>query len=198
MKILRITSSPRKNMSQSIMLGTIIVEKLLAANPGATVTHKDLTASPFPHLEEVHLKAFYTPAEIDLPGRAEAIRHSDEAIAQIKEADVLVIEAPVYNLTISSTLKAWLDHIIRAGVTFNYTPNGSAGLLTGKKVYVAVSSGGIYSAGPGKDRDFVKPLLRAVLGTVGITDISFIVAEGLNVPVVKETAFQKAVDSITL
>jgi FMN-dependent NADH-azoreductase len=198
MRILRITSSLRKENSQSIKLGAIIVEKLLAANPGATVKHKDLTASPFPHLEEVHLKAFYAPAENHLPGHDEAIRHSDEAIAEIKEADVLVIEAPLYNLTISSTLKAWLDHIIRAGVTFNYTPNGAVGLITGKKVYVAVSAGGVYSDGPGNAKEFVTPLLRALLGRLGMTDITFIIAEGLNVPSVKETAFQKAVESITV
>lgn len=198
MRILRITSSPRKEDSYSIKLGTIIVEKLLAANPDATVKHKDLTASPFPHLEEVHLKAFYTPAENHLPGREEAVRHSDEAIAEIKAADVLVIEAPLYNLTISSTLKAWLDHIIRAGVTFRYTSNGGEGLLTGKKVYVAVSAGGIYSEGSGKETDFVRPLLRALLGRVGMTDITFIMAEGLNIAAAKKTAFQKAVDSIKI
>ncbi|MFY0252559.1 FMN-dependent NADH-azoreductase [Chitinophaga sp. 30R24] len=198
MKILRITSSPRKEYSKSIKLGAAIIEKLLAAHPGASVKHKDLTASPFPHLEEVHLKGFYTPVEYRLPGYDEAVRHSDEAIAEIKEADVLVIEAPLYNLTISSTLKAWIDHIVRNDITFRHTPDGDVGLLTGKKVYVAVTAGYIYSEGPGKAKDFVRPLLQAILGMLGITDVTFIMAEGLSVPGVKETAFQKALDSIKI
>lgn len=136
MKILRITSSPRKGASESIKLGAAIVEKLLAANPGATVQHKDLTAHPFPHLEEAHLNAFFTPPVQHNEAQKEAIRHSDQAIAEIKDADVLVIEAPMYNFSIPSTLKAWIDHIVRAGITFNYTANGPVGLITGKKIYV--------------------------------------------------------------
>ncbi len=198
MRILRITSSPRKEYSKSIKLGAAIVEKLLAAHPGAIVKHKDLTLSPLPHLEEVHLKAFYTPVAHHLPGYEAAIRHSDEAIADIKAANVLVIEAPLYNLTIASTLKAWIDHIVRAGITFNHTPEGDVGLLTGKKVYVAVTAGSIYSDEAGKARDFVTPLLRAVLGMLGMTDVAFIMADGFNVPGVKETALQKAIDSIRI
>lgn len=198
MKILRITSSPRKERSKSMKLGAAIVERLLAVHPDAIVKHKDLTASPFPHLEEVHLQGFYTPVERRLPGHDEALLHSDEAVAEVIEADVLVIEAPLYNFTISSTLKAWIDHIVRNGFTFRHTPDGDVGLLTGKKVYVAVTAGYIYSDNRGKDKDFVRPLLRAILNMLGITDITFIMAEGLNVPGVKETALQKALDSIKI
>ena len=198
MNILRITSSIRKEHSKSIKLGTAIIEKLLAAYPGALVKHKDLSTAPLPHLTEAHLNAFYAPAEHRLQSYQDDISYSDIAIAEVKEADILVIEAPLYNLTISSTLKAWLDHIIRGGVTFYHTPNGDVGLLTGKKVYVAVAAGGIYSYGADMAKDFVTPLLRAVLGMLGMTDITFIICEGQNVPGVKENAFQKAVDSIVI
>lgn len=196
MRILRISSSPRKDHSKSMKLGAVIVEKLLAAHPGSVVKHRDLSVSPLPHLEAEHLKAYYARVENRLPNHAEVVRASDEAVAEILEADVLVIEAPLYNFTISSTLKAWIDHIVRANVTFKHTPEGDVGLLSNKKVYVAVTTGYIYSEGAGKDKDFVTPLLRTVFGMLGLTDIQFILAEGFNDPKAKDGAFQKAVDSI--
>jgi len=198
MKILRITSSPRKGASESIKLGAAIVEKLLAANPGATVQHKDLTTHPFPHLEEAHLNAFFTPPVQHSEAQKEAIRHSDQAIAEIKDADVLVIEAPMYNFSIPSTLKAWIDHIVRAGITFNYTANGPVGLITGKKIYVAISSGGVYSEGPYKSMDFITPYLQTILGMQGMTDLTYIRAEGLSMPDLKDTALEKGIESIEL
>jgi len=110
--------------------------------------------------------------------------------------DILVIGAPMYNFSIHSTLKAWLDHIVRAGQTFTYSEKGIEGLVKGKKVYVALASGGIYSEGLMKGMDFVEPYLRAVLGAIGLTDITFVRAEGLNMPGVKEEAMEKAIASI--
>jgi FMN-dependent NADH-azoreductase len=127
-----------------------------------------------------------------------AIRHSDENIHAVKEADILVIGAPMYNFAIHSTLKAWIDHIVRKGETFNVTEKGAEGLVKGKKVYVALSSGGIYSEGPWKEMDFVEPYLRSILGFIGLTDITFVRVEGLNVPGVKDGALEKAIASITI
>ncbi len=198
MKILRITSSPRKAYSQSIKLGAAIVDRLLAVHPDAVVKHRDLSVSPLPHLEERHLHAFYAPVEHRRPDYLEAVRPSDEAIAELVDADVLVIEAPLYNFTIASTLKAWLDHVVRSEVTFRHTPDGDIGLLTAKKVYVAITAGYVYAQGPGRDKDFVTPLLRAALGTMGLTDITFVLAEGFNVPGLKKTALQKALDGLQI
>ncbi len=198
MKILNIISSPRKGASNSIKLADGIIEKLKQANPDATVKVKDLTSKPFPHLEEAQLNAFFTPADQHTPENKEAIRHSDEAIAEIKDADVIVIGAPVYNFNIPSTLKAWIDHIARAGVTFKYTENGPVGLIEGKKAYIATTSGGVYSDGPYKSADFVPPYLQTILGFLGITDVTLVRAEGFSVPGVQDTALSKALDNFNV
>jgi FMN-dependent NADH-azoreductase len=198
MNILRIISSPRKGESYSKKLGNGIVEKLQAANSGSTVQVRDLTATPFPHLEEAHLQSFFTPAESRTPEQQAAVRHSDEAIAEIMAADVLVIDAPLYNFGIPSVLKAWVDHIARAGITFRYTAAGPEGLVKGKKVYVAMASGGVYSEGPAAGYDFVAPYLKAVLGFLGMTDVTVARVEGTAVPDLQPTALQKGLDSVSV
>ena len=195
MHILHLISSPRKGASASIKLGNGILEKLRAANPGSTVRVRDLATHPFPHLEEAHLQSFFTPAESRSPEQQKAARHSDEAIQEIKEADVIVIGAPLYNFGIPSTLKAWVNHIARRGITFQYVDNAPQGLIKGKKVYVAMASGGIYSHGPSAGNDFVAPYLKAVLGFLGMTDLTVVRAEGLAIPGVQDTAVQRALDN---
>jgi FMN-dependent NADH-azoreductase len=197
-KILNIQSSPRGKASFSIQLGDAIVSKIMAAYPGSAVDTIDLVKQDFPHLEEAHLTSFFTPIEKHTLADRVAIRHSDENIHAVKEADILVIGAPMYNFAIHSTLKAWIDHIVRKGETFNVTEKGAEGLVKGKKVYVALSSGGIYSEGPWKEMDFVEPYLRSILGFIGLTDITFVRVEGLNVPGVKDGALEKAIASITI
>ncbi len=197
MKILHIISSPRGSESFSRQLGAAIIEKLQAANAGSTVLVHDLNKTPFPHLEEVHLHSFFTPVEKRSPEQAEAIRHSDQAIAEIKDADVIVIDSPMYNFGIHSGLKAWVDHIARAGQTFQYGANGPEGLIKGKKVYLAIATGGVYS-GPMAGYDFVEPYLKALLGFLGMTDVSAFRVEGTGMPENKETALPKAIASIVL
>lgn len=196
MKILHLISSPRGAASMSIKLGNAIIQKLETENPGSTVTVRNLAETTFPHLEEVHLNSFFTPAEKHTPELTEAIKHSDEAIAELKDADVIVIGVPMYNFSIHSTLKAWIDHIARAGKTFNYTEKGPAGLIDGKKVYLAISSGGVYSQGPMKAFDFTETYLRSVLGFLGMTDITAFRLEGLSVPNLKDNAWNKALQNI--
>ena len=196
MRILHIISSPRKAASASIQLGNGIVDQLLAANPDSTVQVRDLASHPFPHLEEAHLQSFFTPAESRTTSQQEAVRHSDEAIAEVFAADVLVIGAPLYNFGIPSTLKSWIDHIARAGITFRYTAAGPEGLVQGKKVYVAMASGGIYSEGPSAAYDFVAPYLQAVMGFLGMTDVTVVRAEGLALPDVQDKAVEKGLDSV--
>jgi FMN-dependent NADH-azoreductase len=196
MQILQILSSPRGAASYSNQLSNALVERLLAANPGSTVQVHDLTNKPFPHLEEAHLQSFFTPAEHRSPEQQQAVRHSDEAIAEIMAADILVIGAPLYNFGISSTLKAWIDHITRAGITFSYANGAPEGLVKGKKVYVAMASGAVYSEAPWSSYDFVAPYLKTILGFLGMTDLTVVRVEGVNMPELKETALATALASI--
>ncbi|MFT3676401.1 MAG: NAD(P)H-dependent oxidoreductase [Chitinophagaceae bacterium] len=198
MKILHIISSPRGNASFSIKLGNEIVAHLQSKYPGSTVKTHDLTQTPFPHLEEMHLSSFLTETEKRTTEQAAAASHSDAAIAEIMEADTIVIGAPMYNFGIHSSLKAWLDHVLRAGVTFRYTEKGPEGLLINKKVYLAISSGGVYSDGPMKSYDFTEPYLLKTLGFVGLNDITTYRVEGVAIPGIQETAFEKAVEKIAV
>ena len=198
MQILQIISSARGAESFSTKLSQGIIDKLLAAHPGSTVVVRDLAHHPFPHLEEAHLQAYFAPAESRSPAQQQAVRHSDEAIAEVMAADVLVIGSPLYNFSISSSLKSWLDHLTRANLTFRYTPAGPEGLITGKKVYVALSSGGIYSEGPMQPYDFAAPYLRWMLGFLGMRDVTIARAEGVRLPEVQLTALQKGLDSVTI
>jgi len=197
-KILHIISSPRGEASYSIRLGRSIIEKIVHANPGSTVKENILVNKQFPHLEEAQITSFFTPPESRTLQNLEAVRHSDEAIQEILEADILVIGAPMYNFSIPSTLKAWIDHIVRAGKTFKYDEKGPKGLVEGKKAYLAVASGGIYSEGVMKTYDFVTPYLQSVLGFMGITDVTVVRAEGTSIPLTKDVAIEKAVNDMLL
>ncbi len=196
--ILNIISSPRGEASISNKLSNAIIDKLLERDPSLIVKVKDLTKSPFPHLEESHLNAFFTPVEKHTEIDKIAIKHSDEAIKELMNADIIVLGAPMYNFGIPSTLKAWIDHIARAGITFKYTPDGPQGLVKGKKIYLAVATGGIYSSGQSIPYDFVVPYLKTFLGFIGITDISVIRAEGLAIPDIQEQALKNAIDNMII
>ncbi|TDO20801.1 FMN-dependent NADH-azoreductase [Pedobacter duraquae] len=197
-RILNIISSPRGAASNSIKLADAIIDRLKEQDPAAFVQVHDLTNKPFPHLEEAHLNAFFTPVENHTDSDKEAIKHSNDAIKEIMDADVLVIGAPMYNFGISSVLKSWFDHIARAGITFKYTAEGPVGLLTGKKAYVAVTTGGVYSSGPATGFDFVTPYIKTMLGFIGITDVTIVRAEGFAVAELQQTALDKGIDSIQL
>jgi len=197
-KILHVISSPRNGASFSIKLGNAIIDKIKAAHPGSTVKETNLVTTHFPHLEEAHLTSFFTPPDSRTPENAEAVRHSDEAIKEIMEADVLVIGAPLYNFNIHSSLKAWLDHIVRMGITFRYDANGAEGLVKGKKAYIAMASGGVYSEGPMQPHDYVVPYLKWILGFIGITDITVQRIEGTAIPGIQDTAVEKGLNSIVL
>jgi FMN-dependent NADH-azoreductase len=132
-----------------------------------------------PHLTEQMMGAFFTPAEQRNADQAHTIKTSDILVDELLAADVIVIGAPMYNFSVTSGLKAWIDHIARVGRTFKYGANGPEGLVAGKKVYVITASGGVYSEGPAAGYDFLATYLRAALGFLGMTDVTFIRAEGL-------------------
>ena len=159
---------------------------------------RDLNEHPFPHLEEANLAAFYTPADQHTPENKEAVRHSDQAIAEIQDADIIVIGVPFYNFGIPSALKAWVDHITRVNVTFRYSEAGIEGLIKDKVVYLALASGGIYSSGPMQPYDFAAPYMTSLLGFLGITDLTVFRVEGAAYPGQEEAALQKGIDSIVL
>ena len=197
-KILNIISSPRGTASYSIRLANALLEKIQTAYPGSKVVTTNLATQKFPHLEEAHLTSFFTPTDQHTEKDKAAIRHSNDAIKDIMDADIIIIGAPLYNFGIASTLKAWIDHIVRRGVTFGYSEKGPEGLVKGKKVYIALASGGIYSEGPMKANDFVDPYLRFILGFIGLTDITTFRVEGTAIPGVQDTAWEKAIASISI
>jgi FMN-dependent NADH-azoreductase len=197
-RILHLISSIQGKESYSIKLGHAIVEKIQEKYPGSTLEELNLVDIEIPHLNPAVLRTFFIPGDQLIEEEKESIRFSDEVVNQLLAADIIVIGAPLYNFTIHTALKAWIDHITRAGITFGYGENGPVGKVTGKKVYVAMSSGGVYSEGPGKANDFVAPYLKAFLGFLGMTDLTVFRAEGLKVPGVKEHAMEKAIDSIKI
>lgn len=197
-KILHIISSPRKGESFSIKLGNAIVSGIVAKYPGSTITTANLIDMQFPHLEEAHITSFFTPEDARTPEHWAAVKHSNDAIKQIMDADIIVVGAPLYNFNIHSTLQAWINHIVRRGITFIYGENGPQGLIFGKKLYIAVASGGVYSQGPMQHLDFVTPYLKTIFGFLGLTDMSIFRIEGTSIPVVQDTALQKGLDSIVI
>ncbi len=178
--ILHIDTSPMGERSFSRKLGAKVLSELQAKYPGSTLKTRDLAAKPLPHLSAQTLGAFFTPPEQRTPEQVAAAAESDAAIADLKAADVVVIGAPMWNFGIPSSLKAWIDHVARAGQTFKYGANGPEGMLDpAKKVIIVSSRGGVYSAGPMAAMDFQEDYLRSVLGFLGLRDISFVRTEGV-------------------
>jgi FMN-dependent NADH-azoreductase len=177
MKILQINASARREGANSTRVANRVVERLLAANPGATVTLRDLAAHPLPVLDEVALGALFTPADQRSAEQAALAARFDAAIDELKAHDVIVLGVAMYNFGVTVQLKGWIDAIARAGVTFQYTETGPVGLVTGKTVYAACARGGLYR---GSANDSQTPYLKSVLGFLGLTDVRFVYAEGLN------------------
>lgn len=177
MQILQINSSARSAGANSTRLADSITARLKAANPAAVVELRDLAANPHPVLDEAALGALFTPAEQRTPEQAARVALDDALIAQVQSADAIVLGVPMYNFGVPVQLKTWIDAIARAGVTFRYTANGPEGLITGKKVYVLATRGGVYAGTP---QDSQTAYVRDFLGFIGITDLEFIYAEGLN------------------
>ncbi|HEY1044623.1 MAG TPA: NAD(P)H-dependent oxidoreductase [Telluria sp.] len=175
MNILQINSSARATGSESTRMADAIVAKLVAGHAGASVVRRDLAAEPHPVLDQDALTALFTPAADRTPEQAERVALDDALIAQVQAADVIVLGAPMYNFGMTVQLKSWFDAIARAGVTFRYTANGPEGLLKNKKVYVALSRGGMHRDGA---TDTQVPHLKTLLGFMGMTDVSFIYSEG--------------------
>jgi len=176
-RVLIIESSARQQDSVSRQLTQQFISQWQAAHPADQITVRDLAINPVPHLDSNLMGGWMKPAEQRSAIEQAALERSDQLTDELVAADVLVLAAPMYNFAIPSTLKAWFDHVLRAGVTFKYGETGPQGLLIGKRAYVLTARGGIYA---GSSLDHQEPYLRQVLGFVGIHDVSFIHAEGLN------------------
>jgi FMN-dependent NADH-azoreductase len=176
--VLVLTSSVLGETSVSNQLVRDTVSRLRSQDPSLRVVTRDLGGSPIAHLT-LDAATALRGAEPANAAQAAAQALSDELIAEIKAADIVVIGAPMYNFGISSTLKTWFDYVLRAGVTFRYGENGPEGLLKGKRAIVIESRGGLYSQGPAQVMDAQEPHLRTLLGFIGIADVTFIRAERL-------------------
>lgn len=190
MNILQINASARREGANSTKLADQVTERLKAAHPEAALTVRDLAATPVTVLDEAALGALFTPAEQRNAEQSAVVAEYDALIAEIQAHDTIVLGVPMYNFGVPVQLKAWIDAIARAGVTFRYTENGPEGLLKGKTVYVALARGGLYR---GTANDSQVPYLKTVLGFVGLTDVRFIYAEGLNMgPEAAAKGFEQA------
>ncbi len=176
MNILQINSSARVQGSHSSQIANQVSARLREQHPDATFSLRDLATTPQPALDEAALQALFTPVDQRTPEQAARVAIDDALIAEVQAADVVVIGAPMYNFGISSQLKNWIDAISRAQVTFRYTANGPEGMLTGKKVIVVLTRGGLYRNTP---NDTQMPYLKNFLGFLGMSDVEFIYAEGL-------------------
>jgi FMN-dependent NADH-azoreductase len=174
--ILVIDSAATGEASVSRTLVREAVEALKAQGP-AKIIYRDLDGNPLPHLTEATVAGIRAQPRTESEVAARAV--SDELIAELRAADVVVIGAPMYNFSVPTTLRSWFDHVLRAGETFRYTEKGPQGLLSGKRVIVVESRGGLYSEGPATALDFQEPYLRHLLGFIGLTDVTFIRAEKL-------------------
>ncbi len=190
--ILVINSSAQIENSHTRTLASELVQQL---NPQGEhrVIERDLAAEPLPHLDGNLIGAFFTPEQQRSEAQAEAVRQSDTLVEELLSSDVLVIAAPMYNFGIPSTLKAWLDHIARVGVTFRYTAEGPEGLVKGKKAYVITARGGVYE---GTGLDHQAPHLKTFLGFIGIEDVTFYNAEGMGMDDAREQALASTREAI--
>lgn len=168
--LLRIDASARRQGSVSRDLTAKIINRF-----DATITTRDL-ATGVPLIDEAWVAANFTPADQRTPEQAQTLALSDALVAEVQAADTLVIGLPIYNFGVPAALKAWIDQIARAGVTFRYTENGPKGLLEGKRAIIAVASGGTEA---GSEIDFATGYLRHILGFIGITDVTMVTADRL-------------------
>ncbi|AXY75338.1 FMN-dependent NADH-azoreductase [Paraflavitalea soli] len=196
--ILHVTSSPRGEHSHSIRLANRIIDRLTARYPGSNVHINDTVAKNYIHLNAIHPVAYKTPESEHSPEQKETLYSSDLAVKELIQADIIVISIALYNFNIPSALKAWIDHVVRAGKTFSYQSGQAEGLLKGKKVYLAIASNGVYSDGPMKPYDFGEPYLRFILSFMGLTDITTYRVEGAGIPGIMETALEKGLESVAV
>jgi FMN-dependent NADH-azoreductase len=197
-QVLLVTSSPRGAASHSTRIARSLVAQLASGGAKSTVVVRDLFKNPLPHIGEDFVSALGTPPEQLTPAQKAAIARSDELIAELFAADVIVIASGMVNFGVPSTLKTYIDYVLRGGSTFRYTANGPEGLVKGKKAFIVHASGGIYSQGPAQAANFQDTYLKHVLAFIGITDVETISIEGIAYgPEAAEKAVTAAADKVS-
>lgn len=171
MNILHIDCSPRPE-SHSRQLSATIVNMLLELAPHANVKRRDFAATPVPHGASDYATTLSSPAMLAAPLKG-ALDCSESLIQEVEAADVIVIGTPMYNLTVPSVLKAWIDQILRAGRTFSSTPAGKVGMLRDRPVFIGIASGGVFTGERANQPDFLTPYLSVVLGSIGLKTLQF-------------------------
>ena len=177
--ILFVLSSPRGWQSYSHQFASHIVDDLKSRHPGAKVVVRDVAKEPLPHVDEAFVNGRVLPPEKRSPAQAKALALSDALVDELAAADVVVLAVPMHNFGLPSSLKAWIDYVVRPGRTFAYSEKGPEGLLKSKKAVVVVARGGVYSDGPMKQLDFQESYLRVILGFIGITNVHVVRVEGI-------------------
>jgi FMN-dependent NADH-azoreductase len=191
--LLQINSSLFGDNGNSSQLAQEFVQQWSTQHPGGEVILRDLAKEAVPHLDAARVQALFTPEAERTAEQQAVVDYSDQIIAEIQKADAIVIGVPLYNFGVPSTLKAYFDHIARAGVTFKYTETGPVGLLNDKPVYIIAARGGVHK---GQVSDTQSQFLTNFLGFIGLKDVHFIYAEGLNMGQ-KDQAFAAAKTAIT-
>ncbi|WP_058185327.1 FMN-dependent NADH-azoreductase [Terracidiphilus gabretensis] len=177
--LLHVDSSPLYDRSVSRQLTSAFVAQWKASHPGGTVVDRDLNATPIPPITGEWVGAVYTPEEARAPQQKELLSLSDSLLAELEQADEYVFGVPMHNFSVPSTLKLWIDQIVRAGKTFSYEGGIPKGLITGKKATFILATGGNYDAGTQMaSLNFVEPYLRSLFGFLGVTDATFLTAGG--------------------
>lgn len=177
MKVLHIDASPRTVRSVTRKLTSAFVNALRVKHPGLKVTHHDIGHHPPAFISDSWVGAAFAPADHNDPAMKGVLHHSDELTTELMSTDLLVIGSPMHNFTVSASLKAWIDQVVRTDMTFKITEAGVEPLLKGKKAIIVTSRGGFVA---GTAYDFQEPYLRTILGFIGITDVTFVHAEGVN------------------
>jgi len=200
-QILIIESSPRGDESASRRLTRKLRERLRVLYPEAKLIEHDLARDPLPHLNRLTVKAISTKDQAEAESLKEVLRLSDQLTDEVLSSDLLVIASPMWNFGMPSSLKAWIDHVVRAGRTFRYAGAGVEGLALGKKAILVLASGGVFTEEPWKSWDTVEPYLRQILGFIGINDIQTVRAQGMNIPALAPHAIpdgERTIDVLAL
>jgi FMN-dependent NADH-azoreductase len=177
--LLHLDASPRGNYSVSRQLSTAAVDAWKIKNPTGTVVERDLTKTSLTFVDMEWIVGAFSAPDQHTDENKRALALSDELVAEVLAADEIIIGTPMYNFAIPAVLKAWIDHVVRAGKTFQYTATGVDGLASGRKVVVAVASGGVYDEASGMAAyNYEIPYLRHILGFIGISDVTFVQAGG--------------------
>ncbi|HEY1751794.1 MAG TPA: FMN-dependent NADH-azoreductase [Caulobacteraceae bacterium] len=199
MNLLHVDASVLGGHSVSRQVSAAIVARLSAANPDLAVTYRDLAAKPLGHLTGAHLAALQGAAP-DAPALQADVAAGQADLDAFLAADVVVVGAPMYNFTLPSQLKAWIDRLLVAGRTFRYTAAGPEGLAGGKRVIVALSRGGLYGPGsPNAAAEHLESYLRTVFAFIGVTDLQFVAADGIQIgPEQRAAALSGALETAAL